>query len=350
MEMKANHLQNNLFAFINEYNQFCGQLEAHFDKKVLVPTTIMTGMQSFLNTINSNLILITKNANHVMKRLNSMQTQIDSLTKSESKLKKQLECVRGLYSTAKNDMEWEQMHRQLIEEENKSLSLMTAKLVSIKAVNFSVSQLLWKCTQEENVVQSIIQSDVAAFHDMLSCSIDCLLKFTSTLSDTQLESSENIEIITCLCGIITNISASRVGIEEVSKCQNAHQLIHALFLIVKSANALLPVKLKTNSLLALYNISLSPDGHKLISQNVDLIQVLAHFILHSNTNIEHRLISVKFINSLLREQQNVEIIRKIKATLPVTQLQTLLLDPMPNMRQACARLMGEISIYLQVEL
>ena len=338
------HLKTNLFELISEWNHHENQMKGYFHGKTVVPESILKKYQDYVSNIKYNLVTITTRINETKEEMKQMQAEIDRKARCEKKMKMELECVRKLLKEAKNDAEWEKNHREIVEQEKNSMALNYKKLAQTFELSLIVSDLLWKATQNQDTLNMIITHD-DTFKHFMSKSIVLLDNFVKSF----LTESQNVSLITSICGIISNVAASPIGRDMLIKWIHTIALIKLLFSIMKEENYQITSELKYNCLLALFNYSLDPNGSfNLLSHLDGLIHVLCSTATKFNDNQDFRVISIQLTRSLIYDQ-DPELIKKLKYSFPLTEFQKLMRDPHPKIRQNANELLNVIGLILDAE-
>uniref|UniRef100_A0A8C9V8K7 Heat shock transcription factor 2 binding protein n=1 Tax=Scleropages formosus TaxID=113540 RepID=A0A8C9V8K7_SCLFO len=204
--------------------------------------------------------------------------------------------------------------------------------------------LLWSVSSKEEVIKDILADRKA--EAFLAVAAQTLESFVGQSLDRegkveQQTSSQEMQFVLALAGIVTNIAAVTCGRDFLSS--SAHMLLDTLMQLLGVMKPGVFSKLKVLMLMALYNVSISIKGLKYISESSCLLQLLPSLLQDSDGEVCH--CALRLLQSLLL--QNNEALPCVGPMLwdrlPLAHLQQLCSSRNPILRQAAEEMLDHLA-------
>ncbi|XP_018963730.1 heat shock factor 2-binding protein-like [Cyprinus carpio] len=161
--------------------------------------------------------------------------------------------------------------------------------------------LLWSASQSEEAIRDILAAGkLEPFLSIAGQTLETFIKFLNDEAKPQQSyNSKEHHLVLALAGVITNIAAVSCGRDFLSS--SAHILLDTLLQLLYLMKPGVFPKLKVLMLMALYNITISVNGLKLISESPGLLPLLSTLL--EDPDPEVCLQSLRLLQSLLLERE-----------------------------------------------
>ncbi|CAH1797078.1 unnamed protein product [Owenia fusiformis] len=305
-----------------------------------------------VNTMKDGIPKLARQSNKLMNEMRNLEKVEQELYESRSTvqtLQGEVDHWKAKYNglLAQQDIEREEKFKLKCEivELNQQVSQQSDYCSSMGA---ACCTLLWRVSRVEDTIQSMLAE--AKIDDFLQLVGSTVETFSNTYkNDTpQPENSEETQFVLSLCGIVTNIAASSYGRDFLMTKPAGSGLVDTFINVLAETPRQQCPKMKNLILMSLFNISINQKGLKHLSSKNNIMALLV-WLLTEESEPEIKLHSIRLIQSLVYEQNNVTVIHQIKEVLPKTLLQQLSTDRLPVIREAAIELGNDLTL-LQIEI
>ncbi|XP_052403068.1 heat shock factor 2-binding protein [Carassius gibelio] len=161
--------------------------------------------------------------------------------------------------------------------------------------------LLWSASQREEAIRDILAAGkLEPFLSIAGRTLETSIKFLNDEAKPQQSyNSKEHHLVLALAGVVTNIAAVSCGRDFLSS--SAHILLDTLLQLLYLMKPGVFPKLKALMLMALYNITISVNGLKLVSESPGLLPLLSTHL--EDPDPEVCLQSLRLLQSLLLERE-----------------------------------------------
>ncbi|XP_059410107.1 heat shock factor 2-binding protein-like isoform X2 [Carassius carassius] len=161
--------------------------------------------------------------------------------------------------------------------------------------------LLWSASQREEAIRDILAAGkLEPFLSIAGRTMETSIKFLNEEAKPQQSyNSKEHHLVLALAGVVTNIAAVSCGRDFLSS--SAHILLDTLLQLLYLMKPGVFPKLKVLMLMALYNITISVNGLKLVSESPGLLLLLSTLL--EDPDPEVCLQSLRLLQSLLLERE-----------------------------------------------
>uniref|UniRef100_A0A3B3BVD4 Heat shock transcription factor 2 binding protein n=1 Tax=Oryzias melastigma TaxID=30732 RepID=A0A3B3BVD4_ORYME len=167
--------------------------------------------------------------------------------------------------------------------------------------------LLWSCSaKEDTVTQWLVDGKLPSF---LNVAAQTLESFGKSLDEEVKDQSEDYnsqehQFVLAVAGTVTNVAAVACGRDFL--CSSGRVLLDTLMKLLELMKPAFFPKLKVLMLMALYNVSISINGLKIIGENKGLVRLI--WTLLNDGHWEVSLHSLRLLQSLLLEEDTVLVL------------------------------------------
>ncbi|XP_071848627.1 heat shock factor 2-binding protein-like [Apostichopus japonicus] len=221
--------------------------------------------------------------NHLQSRCEALKSECD--LERESKLKMQAE----------------------LSEVSNQLSLQSEYCASMGAV---CCTLLWRASQQEHMIPHLLAgSQMKSFLSVVSHTLESFLAtYEEDMSDGV---NEEVQFVLALVGTVTNVAASAVGREFLSKSSHSQSLIETFKHLLSKPPSKHIVRLKGLAIMALYNLSINQTGLKSLASTKGLVPLMT-WLLSAEISDEMRLHTLLLLHSLVSEPKHLNLMLEVK--------------------------------------
>ncbi|KAJ8040921.1 Heat shock factor 2-binding protein [Holothuria leucospilota] len=192
-------------------------------------------------------------------------------------------------------------------EMSNQLSLQSEYCASMGAV---CCTLLWKASQQEDIIPHLLAgSQMKSFIPVVSFTLE---SFLATYEGEMPENmNEEIQFVLSLVGIVTNVAASAVGREFLSKSSHCKTLVESFSHLLAKPFSKHLIRLKGLAVMSLYNLSINQMGLKVLTSTKGLVPLLTWLLSVENSE-EMRLHTLLLLHSLISEPNNIKLLLEVK--------------------------------------
>nr|CAD7407764.1 unnamed protein product [Timema poppensis] len=190
-----------------------------------------------------------------------------------------------------------------------------------------MGNLLWKSSRLPSVVDLILSGNKVV--EFLSIMNGSLVSFLETYSTNMPASSaDESQFIMSLCGVVTNIAASPAGRQFLATNEKGKELVAQIVRILPGIPMPDGKCLKRLLLMTVYNVSINQCGLSFLQEHKELSEALSHS-LRNDTSQELKLMSLRVLQSLTYEMEDLGVLRDLERILPLPLIEdmTVLGDP-----------------------
>ncbi|XP_029307838.1 heat shock factor 2-binding protein [Cottoperca gobio] len=260
-------------------------------------TTEVMQLREFLpRVLNRDLI-------EMLHKARTAQTMKEHRAQDQEKLRQDCLHLQSRLDAVQTECQKEREEKLLLREQLwQSGAELQQQADFCSALGSAACSLLWSCSAgEDTVTRWLADGKLQTF---LSVAAQTLESFVRSLdeeakSQTEDHNSQEHQFVLALAGTITNVAAVTCGRDFLST--SAHILLDTLMKLLELMKPGVFPKLKVLMLMALYNVSISVQGLKCISENSGLLPLI--WTLLDDGDWEVCLHSLRLLQSVLLEEE-----------------------------------------------
>ncbi|XP_077870159.1 heat shock factor 2-binding protein-like [Saccoglossus kowalevskii] len=274
-------------------------------------------------------------------KLNAAESEIVNLEKNIDKISNDVAHWQSRYQNTLSQYEQEKEDKFAtqceLSELNKQLSEQSEYCASLGS---AICTLLWRVSKHEDSIQLfLVGSKVDEFLVMVHHTLE---SYIATYHDElPEEDTDEAQFVLALSGIITNIAASAYGRDFLVTNSNGQILINTMTSILSQTPITHSAKLRNLILMCLYNISINQKGLKYILSIQGMIPLLAWLVTEEKES-DNQLHTLKVIQSLIIEPDNIEVIHQVNEVLPVEKLEKFAKSRHPDLKEIAVELLMDL--------
>uniref|UniRef100_A0A672SAV1 Heat shock transcription factor 2 binding protein n=1 Tax=Sinocyclocheilus grahami TaxID=75366 RepID=A0A672SAV1_SINGR len=200
--------------------------------------------------------------------------------------------------------------------------------------------LLWSASQREEAIKDILAGKLEPFLSIAGQTLETFIKFLNDEAKPQQScNSKEHHLVLALAGVVTNIAAVSCGRDFLSS--SAHILLDTLLQLLYLMKPGVFPKLKVLMLMALYNITISVNGLKLISESPGLLPLLSTLL--EDPDPEVCLQSLRLLQSLLLEREVMShMTTDFRRSFPLSRIHHLASSRHPALKQTAQETLEDL--------
>uniref|UniRef100_A0A671KF10 Heat shock factor 2-binding protein-like n=1 Tax=Sinocyclocheilus anshuiensis TaxID=1608454 RepID=A0A671KF10_9TELE len=200
--------------------------------------------------------------------------------------------------------------------------------------------LLWSASQREEAIKDILAGKLEPFLSIAGQTLETFIKFLNDEAKPQQScNSKEHHLVLALAGVVTNIAAVSCGRDFLSS--SAHILLDTLLQLLYLMKPGVFPKLKVLMLMALYNITISVNGLKLISESPGLLPLLSTLL--EDPDPEVCLQSLRLLQSLLLEREVMShMTTDFRSSFPLSRIHHLASSRHPALKQTAQETLEDL--------
>ncbi|XP_030604599.1 heat shock factor 2-binding protein isoform X2 [Archocentrus centrarchus] len=251
-------------------------------------TTEVMQLQDFLpRVLNADLI-------EMVHRGRTAQTVKEHIVKEQEQMQQECLHLQSRLDAVQAECQTEKEEKLLLREQLQQQADFCSDLGS------AACGLLWSCSvKEDTVLLWLADGKLQAFLAVAAQTLESFVKSLDEDMTTQTDdhNSHELQFVLAVAGTITNIAAVTKGRDFLSS--SAHVLLDTLMKLLKLMKPGIFPRLKVLMLMTLYNVSISLQGLKYLSENQGLIPLI--WTLLDDGQWEVCLHALRLLQSLLLE-------------------------------------------------
>uniref|UniRef100_A0A672SAR4 Heat shock transcription factor 2 binding protein n=1 Tax=Sinocyclocheilus grahami TaxID=75366 RepID=A0A672SAR4_SINGR len=203
--------------------------------------------------------------------------------------------------------------------------------------------LLWSASQREEAIKDILAGKLEPFLSIAGQTLETFIKFLNDEAKPQQScNSKEHHLVLALAGVVTNIAAVSCGRDFLSS--SAHILLDTLLQLLYLMKPGVFPKLKVLMLMALYNITISVNGLKLISESPGLLPLLSTLL--EDPDPEVCLQSLRLLQSLLLEREVMShMTTDFRRSFPLSRIHHLASSRHPALKQTAQETLEDLASF-----
>uniref|UniRef100_A0A673J3K7 Heat shock factor 2-binding protein-like n=1 Tax=Sinocyclocheilus rhinocerous TaxID=307959 RepID=A0A673J3K7_9TELE len=203
--------------------------------------------------------------------------------------------------------------------------------------------LLWSASQREEAIKDILAGKLEPFLSIAGQTLETFIKFLNDEAKPQQScNSKEHHLVLALAGVVTNIAAVSCGRDFLSS--SAHILLNTLLQLLYLMKPGVFPKLKVLMLMALYNITISVNGLKLISESPGLLPLLSTLL--EDPDPEVCLQSLRLLQSLLLEREVMShMTTDFRSSFPLSRIHHLASSRHPALKQTAQETLEDLASF-----
>ncbi|XP_050973124.1 heat shock factor 2-binding protein isoform X3 [Labeo rohita] len=208
--------------------------------------------------------------------------------------------------------------------------------------------LLWSASQKEEAIRDILaDGKLEPFLSIAGQTLETFIKFLNDEAKPQQSyNSKEHHLVLALAGVVTNIAAVSCGRDFLSS--SAHILLNTLLQLLHLMKPGVFPKLKVLMLMALYNITISVNGLKLISENRGLPPLLCTLL--EDPDPEVCLQSLRLFQSLLLEREVMShMTADFLSCFPLSRIHLLASSRHPALKQTAKETLEDLASFTNTQ-
>ncbi|KAK2908893.1 hypothetical protein Q8A67_004730 [Cirrhinus molitorella] len=208
--------------------------------------------------------------------------------------------------------------------------------------------LLWSASQREEAVRDIVaDGKLEPFLSIAGQTLETFIKFLNDEAKPQQSyNSKEHHLVLAVAGVVTNIAAVSCGRDFLST--SAHILLNTLLQLLYLMKPGVFPKLKVLMLMALYNITISVNGLKLISENPGLLPLLCTLL--EDPDPEVCLQSLRLLQSLLLEREVMShMTTDFLTSFPLSRIHHLASSGHPALKQTAQETLEDLASFTNTQ-
>ncbi|XP_016411196.1 heat shock factor 2-binding protein-like [Sinocyclocheilus rhinocerous] len=208
--------------------------------------------------------------------------------------------------------------------------------------------LLWSASQREEAIRDILaDGKLEPFLSIAGQTMEAFIKFLNDEAKPQQSSnSKEHHLVLALAGVVTNIAAVSCGRDFLSS--SAHILLDTLLQLLCLMKPGVFPKLKVLMLMALYNITISGNGLKLISESPGLLPLLRTLL--KDPDPEVCLQSLRLLQSLLLEREVMShMTTDFLSSFPLSRIHHLASSCHPALKQIAQETLEDLASFTNTQ-
>uniref|UniRef100_A0A9J7Z9B0 Heat shock transcription factor 2 binding protein n=1 Tax=Cyprinus carpio carpio TaxID=630221 RepID=A0A9J7Z9B0_CYPCA len=208
--------------------------------------------------------------------------------------------------------------------------------------------LLWSASQREETIRDILaDGKLEPFLSIAGQTMETFIKFLNDEAKPQQSSnSKEHHLVLALAGVVTNIAAVSCGRDFLSS--SAHILLDTLLQLLCLMKPGVFPKLKVLMLMALYNITISGNGLKLISESPGLLPLLCTLL--EDPDPEVCLQSLRLLQSLLLEREVMShMTTDFLSSFPLSRIHHLASSRHPALKQIAQETLEDLASFTNTQ-
>ncbi|ESP04797.1 hypothetical protein LOTGIDRAFT_229909 [Lottia gigantea] len=274
-------------------------------------------------------------------KLEALEQELESLKKSKELLEKESYLWKTRCETAITESQIEKQETLQLRCDLQDLSQQLSQQSDYcSSLGAACCTLLWRVSRKEEGIEAILTgTKVDEFFSIVTSTLDGYL--AAYKDDWPSEPSDETNFILALCGTITNIAASAYGRNFIITNLNGRQLIDTFSMFIAEAPVKKSSVLKNLILMCLYNISINQKGLKYLTSKPDIMSLLT-WHLQEESDDENRLNTLRIIQSLISDDNNINIIHQLQELLPTSYLHQLASDRDKNIQDIALEIIMDL--------
>nr|CAD7462884.1 unnamed protein product [Timema tahoe] len=178
--------------------------------------------------------------------------------------------------------------------------------------------------------------------EFLSIMNGSLVSFLETYSTNMPASStDESQFIMSLCGVVTNIAASPAGRQFLATNEKGKELVAQIIRILPGIPTPAGNCLKRLLLMTVYNVSINQCGLSFLQEQKELSEALSHG-LRNDTSQELKLMSLRVLQSLTYEMEDLGVLRDLERILPLPLIEDMTVLGDPEMKTVAKDILGNL--------
>ncbi|KAK6173504.1 hypothetical protein SNE40_016943 [Patella caerulea] len=274
-------------------------------------------------------------------QFDSMEEEVESVRRGQQLLESESHHWKARCETAVSECQIEKQETLQLRCDLQNLSQQLSQQSDYcSSLGAACCTLLWRVSRKEEGIEAILGgSKVDEFFCIVSSTLDGYL--AAYKDDWPTEPSDETNFILALCGTVTNVAASAYGRNFLVTNQHGRQLIDTFTVFLAEAPVKKSAVLKNLILMCVYNISINQKGLKYLCSKPDIMSLLT-WHLQEETDSENRLNTLRIIQSLISDEDNINIIHQLRELLPATYLQQLAVDRDKNIQDIALEIVMDL--------
>nr|CAD7590774.1 unnamed protein product [Timema genevievae] len=178
--------------------------------------------------------------------------------------------------------------------------------------------------------------------EFLSIMNGSLVSFLETYNTNMPASStDESQFIMSLCGVVTNIAASPAGRQFLATNEKGKELVAQIIRILPGIPTPAGNCLKRLLLMTVYNVSINQCGLSFLQEQKELSEALSHG-LRNDTSQELKLMSLRVLQSLTYEMEDLGVLRDLERILPLPLIEDMTVLGDPEMKTVAKDILGNL--------
>ncbi|TRY59044.1 hypothetical protein DNTS_006176 [Danionella cerebrum] len=204
--------------------------------------------------------------------------------------------------------------------------------------------LLWSVSQREEVVKDMLSDNITVA--MPKCmAVQTLETFMEEKAEQDQNSQEH-HFVLALTGIVTNMAAVSCGRDFLST--SAHTLLRTMLKVLSLIEPGVFPKLKVLMLMALYNVTISVNGLKFISESSGLLPLFCTLL--EDPDAEVCLQALRLLQSLLLEREMMsQVMPEFLTSFPLSRIQHLASSKHPSLKQTAQETLDDLAGFTNIQ-
>ncbi|XP_016893756.1 heat shock factor 2-binding protein isoform X2 [Cynoglossus semilaevis] len=262
-------------------------------------TTEVMQMKKFLPKV------LNKDLKETVRKVKTAQAVVKHHEKEREQLRQQCLHLQSRLDASQRECQKEREEKLLLREQLwQSGAELQQQADFCSALGSATCSLLWSCSSSENAVaQWLADGKLPSFLGVAAQTLESFVDSLDAEVKTQTEDQNSLEhqFVLALAGTVTNIAAVPCGRNFLSS--SAHDLLDTLMRLLEQMDSGVFPKLKVLMLMALYNVSISVNGLKHMSENPGLLPLI--WTRMNDGDWEVCLHSLRLLQSVLLEKEAV---------------------------------------------